>query len=118
MQVVINNVNLFRAAAARWGNERETDVFLYYTQLIDGTEKIRLPRGFKVVDPPSSKKIDETYASFEGTSEMDGRTLKISQHAEIRRRQIPPDGYEGFKKAVDEAKEFGGRVYRIEKGGK
>jgi hypothetical protein len=49
---------------------------------------------------------------------MDGRTLKISQHAEIRRRQIPPDGYGGFKKAVDEAKEWGGRVYRVEKGGK
>ena len=49
---------------------------------------------------------------------MDGRTLKISQRAEIRRRQIPPDGYGGFKKAVDEAKAFSGNVYRIEKGGK
>ncbi len=118
MQVVINNGNLFRAATARWEDERETDVFLYYTQLIDGTEKIRLPKGFKAVDPPSSEKIDETYAAFNGTSEMDGRVLKISQHAEIRRRQIPPDGYGGFKKAMDEAKEFGGNVYRIEKGGK
>jgi hypothetical protein len=96
MQVVLNNGNLFRA----------------------GTEKIRLPRGYKAVDPPSSRKIDETYAYFKGTSEMDGRTLKIIQHAEIRRRQIPPDGYGGFKAAVDEAKEWGGKTYRIEKGGK
>jgi hypothetical protein len=118
MQVVINNGNLFRAATARWGKERETDVFLYYTQLIEGSEKIRLPKGFKAVDPSSSKKIDEKYAAFSGKSAMDGRTLIITQHAEIRRRQIPPDGYGGFKKAVDEAKEFAGNVYRIEKGGK
>jgi len=118
MQVVLNNGNLFRAATAHWEKERETDVFLYYTQLIEGTEKIRLPRGYKAVDPPSSKRIDETYAYFKGTSEMDGRTLKIIQHAEIRRRQIPPDGYGGFKAAVDEAKEWGGKTYRIEKGGK
>ncbi len=118
MQIVINNGNLFRAATARWEDERETDVFLYYTQLIDGTEKIRLPKGYKAVDPPTSKDIDETYASFKGTSKMDGKTLKITQHATINRRQIPPDGYGGFKKAVDEAKEFSGNVYRIEKGGK
>ena len=118
MQVVINDGNLFRAATGRLEKERETDVFLYYTQLIEGTEKIRLPRGFKAVDPPSSKVIDETYAYFKGTSSMDGRTLKIIQHVEIRRRQIPPDGYGGFKAAVDEAKEWGGKSYRIEKGGK
>ena len=118
MQVVINDGNLFRAATSHWDKERETDVFLYYTQLIEGTEKIRLPRGYKAVDPPSSKKIDETFAAFNGTSEMDGRVLKIKQHAEIRRRQIPPDGYGGFKKAMDEAQEFAGNVYRIEKGGK
>jgi transglutaminase-like putative cysteine protease len=118
MQVVINDGNLFRAATMRWEDDRETDVFLYYTQLIDGTENIRLPKGYKAVDPPSSKKIDEIYAAFKGTSGMDGRVLKISQHAEIKRRQIPPDGYGGFKKTMDEAKEFGGNVYRIEKGGK
>jgi len=115
---VINDGNLFRAATGHWEDERETDVFLYYTQLIDGTEKIRLPKGYKAVGAPSPKKIDETYAAFSGTSGMDGRVLKISQHAEIKRRQIPPDGYGGFKKVMDEAKEFSGNVYRIEKGGK
>jgi hypothetical protein len=49
---------------------------------------------------------------------MKGSTLKITQRAEIRRRQIPPDGYGGFKKAIDEAKDFGDTIFRIEKGGK
>jgi hypothetical protein len=118
MKLIIDNGYLFRAAAMHYGDKRETDLFLYYTQLIDGTEKIRLPGGFKAVDPPSSKKIDDTYAAFIGESAMDGRTLKITQHAEIRRRQIPPDGYGGFRKAMEEAQEFAESVYRVEKGGK
>jgi hypothetical protein len=118
MQVLLGSANLFRAAGARWGDERETDVFLYYTQLIDGTERIRLPRGYETVDPPSSKEIDETYAYFKGTSSMKGRTLEIDQRAEIRKRQIPPEGYGGFKAAIDEAMEWGGKTYRVVKGGK
>jgi hypothetical protein len=118
MQVVLNNGRLFRAATADWGEKRETDVFLYYTQLIDGTETIRLPGGYKLVDPVSSDEIDETYAYFKGESRMKGRDLTITQRAEIRRRQIPPDGYGGFKRAIDEAKEWGEKSFRVEKGGK
>jgi len=117
MQVVLNNGRLFRAAATDWPEKRETDVFLYYTQLIDGTETIKLPKGFSAVDTPASDEIDEPYAYFNGTSSMDGGKLTIRQHAEIRRRQIPPDAYSGFKKAVDEAKEWGERSFRVEKGG-
>jgi len=118
MQVVLNNGRLFRAATAEWGDKRETDIFLYYTQLIEGNETIRLPGGYKLVDPPSSDEVDETYAYFKGESGMKGRDLTITQRAEIRRRQIPPDGYGGFKRAIDEAKEWGEQSFRVEKGGK
>jgi transglutaminase-like putative cysteine protease len=117
MQVVLNDGYLFRAGDFKWPEKRETDVFLYYTQLIEGTENIRLPGGYKAVDPPSSQEVDETYAYFEGTSRMKGRDLTITQHAEIRRRQIPPDGYGGFKRAMDEARKWGDTTFRIEKGG-
>ena len=118
MSVVLNDGYLFRAAQDNWGDERTTDVFLYYTQLIDGTEILRLPKGYEIEDPPVSEEVDETYAYFKGTSKMRGSTLTIEQRAEIRRRQIPPDGYGGFKRAIDEAKEWGNTTYRIEKGGK
>jgi hypothetical protein len=118
MSVVLNDANLFRAARTSWTDDRTTDVFFYYTQLIDGKEDIRLPAGYRAVDPPSSDLVDETYAYFKGTSRMDGGALSITQRAEIRRRQIPPDGYAGLKRAVDEAKKWGDAAYRIEKGGK
>jgi hypothetical protein len=118
MNVVLHDGMLFRAGSADWGDERTTDVFLYYTQLVNGTETIKLPRGYTVIDPPSSDVVDETYAYFKGTSSMKGRALVIEQSAEIRRRQIPADGYEGFKRAMDEAKEWGEKPFRAEKGGK
>jgi hypothetical protein len=118
MAVVLHDGNLFRAGTTAWADTRETDVFLYYTQLIDGTETIRLPKGYKLAETLSSDEVDETYAFFRGTSHVKGRDLTIKQHAEIRRRQIPPDGYDGFKRAVDEAKEWGNTSFRIEKGGK
>ena len=64
-----------------------------------------------------SDEVDEIYAYFKGASEMDGRDLAITQHAEVRRRQIPPDGYAGFKTALDEAHDWAEHVYRAEKGG-
>ena len=118
MQVVLNNGRLFRAGTTNWTDKRETDVFLYYTQLIEGAESIRLPGGYKLVGPASSDEVDETYAYFKGESRMKDRNLEITQRAEIRRRQIPPDGYGGFKRAIDEAKEWGEKSFRVEKGGK
>ncbi len=117
MSVTMGNGWLFRAGAYDWADEREGDLFLWFTQLIDGRETIRLPRGYEVVDPPASDEVDETYASFKGESEMDGRDLVITQYAEVRRRLIPPDGYAGFKTALDEAHDWAEHVYRAEKGG-
>jgi hypothetical protein len=117
MTLTLENGWLCRACVYDWADERENDLFLWFTQLIDGVETIRLPSGYEVVDAPSSEEIDETYAYFKGESEMDGRDLVVRERAEVRRRQIPPDGYGGFKTAIDEFKDFGGKVYRIEKGG-
>jgi hypothetical protein len=117
MSITLNNGWLCRACVYDWAEERQGDLFLWFTQLVDGTETIRLPSGYEPVETPSSDEVDETYAYFKGDSETDGGELVVTQKMEVRRRQIPPDGYEGFKKAVDEAKEFGDIVYRIEKGG-
>ncbi len=117
MTVTLGSGWLFRAGASEWDEERETELFLWFTQLLEGTETIRLPDGYAVDEPPTAEEIDETYASFEGGSEMDGRDLVVTQRARVKRRQIPPDGYGGFKKAIDEAREWGDALYRVEKGG-
>ncbi len=117
MQVVLGNARLFRAASAPLPDERKTDLFLYYTQLFDGSETIRLPKGYGAAVTPSSKMIDETYAYFSGSSSAEGRDLKLAHRAEIRRRQIPPGGYPGFKAAIDEAQSWSKQTFRAVKGG-
>ncbi|MBN2565989.1 MAG: hypothetical protein JXB46_09805, partial [Candidatus Eisenbacteria bacterium] len=68
-------------------------------------------------NPPASDEVDETYAYFRGESEMKGRDLIVKERAEIRRRQIPPEGYVGFRNAMDEDRDWAGTTYRAEKGG-
>jgi hypothetical protein len=117
MTLTMNDGWLFRAGAYEWAEDREGDLFLWFTQLIDGAETIRLPGGYEVDDPPSSEEVDETYAYFKGTSEMDGRSLRVEQRAEVRRRQIPPEGYAGFRSAIQEARDWSETTYRATKGG-
>ncbi|MDO9170378.1 MAG: DUF3857 and transglutaminase domain-containing protein [bacterium] len=117
MQLTLHDGTLFRAGATAWEDERATDVLLYFTQLLDGQETIRLPRGWRAADAEQPDAVDETYAAFSGASRLDGSDLVITQRFESRRRQVPPDGYPGFKKAVDAARAWGDRVFRAEKGG-
>lgn len=108
---------LVRVYIYDWADEREEDLLIWFTQLVDATETIRLPSGYELTKTPESEEIDETYGYFKGASDASGRNLVVTQRMEVRRRQIPPDGYAGFKRAVDEAKSWGETVYRIEKGG-
>ncbi len=62
--------------------------------------------------------VDETYAAFSATSNQNGRTLKVTSRAEVRRRQIPPDGYPGFRKAMNAVRDFGNLEFHLTKEGK
>ena len=117
MMLTMHNRLLLRPGDYKWEEERQSDVFLYYTQLIDGEEKINLPKGLHLADLPEVPEIDETYAAFNGNCEMDGSTLQVIQNLELRRRQIPPDGYSGFRDSINEATKFAETVFRVERGG-
>ncbi|MCB1181851.1 DUF3857 domain-containing transglutaminase family protein [bacterium] len=118
MQVVMSNGTLFRAGASSWADARETDLMLWYTQLVDGEETIRLPGGWQLADAPAVDPVDETYAAFSGTAAQDGRRLRVTQRAEVRRRQIPPDGYPGFVAAMTAARTWADQEFRFTKGGR
>jgi len=118
MNVVLNDGRLFRAGGTQWPEERETDILLYYTQLVDLNETIRLPRGMKLADLETPDDVDETYAAFSGSVNQDGRNLEIISQTEVRRRQIPPEGYGGFRQAINAAQDWGKMTIRVAKEGK
>jgi hypothetical protein len=115
MAALRDDGTLFRAAAMEWPEKRETDVFLYYTQLLDVEETIGIPAGFTAGHLPQSEEVDETYGYFKGEAEIKDGALLIRSRAEVRRRQIPPEGYGGFAKAMGEARKWGEAVIRLEK---
>jgi hypothetical protein len=118
MQVVLGDGNLFRSGGTNWAEERNNDLLLWYTQLLDGNETIKIPGGYELADAPDPEEVEETYAAFSGSAEQKGSKLQLTHRAEVRRRQIPPDGYPGFRKAMEAARTWGDHTYRIEKGGK
>ncbi len=108
---------LFRAGAISWPEDRENDVFLYYTQRLDLTETIKLPGGYELANDVNVEAVDETFASFEQDTKMDGRKLVLHSRTEVKRRQFPPSGYAGFIKAIDQLDDYAGSVVRVTKGG-
>jgi hypothetical protein len=118
MQVVLSDGNLFGNGGTRWSEERTTDLLLWYTQLLDGDETIKMPGGYELAEVPEAEDVDETFASFTGGVEQKGSSLVLTHRAEVRRRQIPPDGYPGFRQAMEAARNWGDQTLRVEKGGK
>jgi len=115
--ITMNNRFLFRPSGHDWPEERENEVFLYTTQLLDGKETIDLPKGYTIKETKTSEEIDETFAYYKATSESKKGRLEVSEIAKIKRRQIPLDGYSGFYKVMKEGKDFSETVFRAEKGG-
>jgi hypothetical protein len=117
VNAVKDQAYIFRSGSIDWPEERETDVFLYYTQRLDITETIRLPRGYDLANAPVFEAMDETYAAFEGVVEQRGRTLYLQAVTDIRRRQVPPSGYPDFRGVIDALDDYAGTTIRVSKGG-
>jgi hypothetical protein len=112
--VLLGDNTLFRAGAENWPEERESDLFFYYTQRVDAEETIRMPRGYETVHLPTVDEVEQTYAYVHGEAESQDGALIIRSTAELRRRQIPPDGYEGFAAAMREARDWSEALFRIQ----
>jgi hypothetical protein len=114
MAFLVHEDTFVRGGAEGWPEERESDLLLWYTQRIDAEETIRLPRGYRAAHLPAAEKLDETFALFEASSSIERGVLKSRARVEVRRRQIPPDGYGGFRRVVEGARDWAGALFRVE----
>lgn len=117
LKLVKGHYLFFRGASIAWEKERRTDILLYFTQRLDATETVRLPDGFALREPPKKDKADETYAMFDARASAGKGVMTVTAEGELRRRQIPPAGFPGFKKVMERAGEWSEQVFRVEKGG-
>jgi hypothetical protein len=117
LKLVKGHYLFFRGASVTWEKERKTDILLYFTQRLDGTETVRLPGGYALPEPPKKEKADETYAMFDVRVAGGRGVMTVTTEGELRRRQIPPAGFPGFKKVMERAGEWSEQIFRVEKGG-
>jgi hypothetical protein len=113
LRLLASDRSLFGAAAGSWPEERTTDLFLYMTQQVRLDEQIELPAGYGLAHAPEEAAVDETYAAFTAAAKVVDGVLRITAEAEVRRRQIPPAGYEGFAAAMAAASEWRAAVIRV-----
>ncbi len=116
MQIIMNNRIFFRGAFD-WPEERNDDLFLYYTEHVDANETISLPSGYKVTEPEDSLEIDDTYVYFKGSCKMNKNSFTVKQIVDLKRRQIPPEGYKGFRKVISDGTDYAATVFKAVKGG-
>ncbi len=116
--LIMNANSLYYYLGYNYPEERNGDLFFYTTSHLDSEEEIKLPGGYKVIDPPELSEDDETYiyTSYEGG--MKGSTFNLKQDIKIKRRQVPEDSYKAFAKVMKDANEFTDTVFRATKGGK
>ena len=117
LKLIKGHYLFFRGAGVTWEKERKTDILLYFTQRLDGTETVRLPAGYALREPPKKEKADEMYAMFDARVAGGKGVMTVTAEGELRRRQIPPAGFSGFKKVMERAGEWSEQVFRVEKGG-
>jgi len=118
LTLVHSNGTFYRAGSQAWPDERETDLMLMFTQMVDAQETVRLPKGWRLTGDPKTDPIDETYAMFSGSAAQKGRDFTVTARAAVKRRQIPPDGYGGFLKAVNASRDWSKTTFRFTKEGK
>jgi hypothetical protein len=117
LQLMHGNATFYRAGSQDWPKDRETSLMLMFTQLLDAQETVRLPQGWKLADAPEADPVDETYATFAGSAAQDGRVFTVTAKSAVKRRQIPPDGYAGFHKAVAASRDWSKQSFHFTKGG-
>lgn len=117
LKLVKGHYLFFRGASVTWEENRKNDILLYFTQRLDGTETVRLPAGYALREPPKKERADETYAMFDARVAGGKGVMTITAEGELRRRQIPPAGFPGFRKVMERAGEWSDQVFRVEKGG-
>ncbi len=117
MLLVTGAAGLLQPLATTWPKKRKEGLMLWSAWRFDGSESLRVPSDYRYDDFRKPDTVDETYASFSFEAKADGPSFDLGVAFELRRRQFPLKGYEGFRKAVETAQGSARKVFLAKKGG-
>jgi hypothetical protein len=97
---------LFRASTVTGPKTREHPLFIWFTQTLEWNETIRLPGGMKPLGIDKKVNQDAEYASLTAERMFKGRMLRNNGKILVKRRLIPPESYEDFRRIITEARDY------------
>jgi len=95
---------------------RTQPVQLSAPRMMDITETLELPAGFKVLSLPKDRSLDGDAASLATRAEIKERKLSYTYKLTVKRREIPVEQYPNFRDVVREAKKLPEDLVVIERG--
>lgn len=98
--------------------ERQNPMMVWNTRRVVIKESLKLPKGYKLTDPPANKNEGGEMASCRTEVSQDGTTLATSVDYKVYQRTIPAQYYSQVKGSYDAIKDFSGETWQIKKGSK
>lgn len=76
------------------------------SRLVELTEEIDLPRGFRLVEGIHTESSVSDAADFNGSLSQNGSKIRLTQQLVLKKRVYEASDWEGFRTAVNKHKEF------------
>jgi hypothetical protein len=114
MQTILGDRTLSDILGQTKEKERKYGLRLWSTRHVAIEETIRLPAGWKVVDPPKAVKLEGPAATLIFDLKVEDGAIRYTCDLKIHRWTVPPEEYGQFKKVMDKFAELGGRIVMCE----
>jgi hypothetical protein len=88
------------------------------SQWVEVNETLKLPRGFKLVNPEKLKKVEGSGADFSGSIQQKGNSLHIHKSIKLKKRIYQPEDWDSFRESVLQFKKPAGDILIVSKGGR
>jgi transglutaminase-like putative cysteine protease len=88
------------------------------SQWVEIHETLKLPRGFKLLNPEKLKKVEGSGAEFSGDIQQKGNSIIIKKSIKLKKRIYQPEEWKSFRESVLEFKKPDKNILIVTKGGR
>ncbi|MFH1754648.1 MAG: transglutaminase-like domain-containing protein, partial [Candidatus Latescibacterota bacterium] len=103
---VAGNNYLFTASQNVDLAEREYPLFIWFTQKLECTETIKIPRDLKLVDEAKTIDLQDKFASFSVMRAYKNGIMESKGVVMVKQRTIPAADYPGFRNVINRVADY------------
>ena len=112
---LVQSKRLGRFLTTAKGDERKSDILFSSTEDRIYRERLKIPRGYRLVGGPIRAKMVTDVADFAASIKEERGHLVLEQRVRIHQRRVAPGKYPDYKKVIDAVRAFAGTTLYLEK---